>query len=123
MSDCCPLSSHTAQIPVAAQLVRKPTRRPSGRQFESNDHQDPPTLREPPQRHPQHNQAVLHGDQLQVGASCRSFGSTWNLTTAPLLSMYRSVNGDSRSTSPSYSSVGRSPSLSQYSPWKRSEIS
>ena len=26
MSDCCPLSSHTAQIPAAAQLVRKPTR-------------------------------------------------------------------------------------------------
>jgi hypothetical protein len=66
---------------------------------------------------------VMHGGQLQVGASARSAGSTWNSTTAPLLSMYRSVDGDSRSTTPSYSSVGGSPSLSQYSPSKRSEIS
>ncbi len=42
----------------------------------------------------------LHGDQLHVGASPSPAGSTWNSTTAPLLSIYRSDEGDSRSTTP-----------------------
>jgi hypothetical protein len=57
----CPLSSHTTAEPSSrAPRIGSQPDKSDGRQFASNDHWTPPTLRATPQRHPRLNQADLY---------------------------------------------------------------